>query len=526
MGTISNLKHSKKPKLPRLHKKAGTASFFIYSPTQNIFYEYNHRKIRAIEKPNPKLPLVSFITIEDVISETIEISKALKDDELYQAVELKLFNELSLDSAHEYKICFNEIKSQEENRTFKSYNVYAATHQAISNRLLALKESYIEFVFTPQIAIKTLFTKNFLKSSSTFAFIYLYQDNAYLCVYQNGDLAYSKSIRSGFLVMTKRFSEILGERVDTEEMIKLLVDAEAREKKPEYAAGIKALLTEFFTSISDVLVHAKRVNQISEYEAIFVGTERGSIAEISKIAKEFFDTPFRDFEFDLGLHADGFVDISTKLMIFAFLNDSKSYQNLNFSIFKRPPPLFKRAAGTFLIFFILAIFAAGSYPFYNYTLANTYYSHQIKTISAELRELEPAKSNLENRLTIARETQNRLLEQIAKTDAKHTDTIKALQKLSDAKSEKENLTMRIVKLSSAVASSNVQIKLLEIKEEQNNSNEVKTKIVCTAKTPSDITEFAKKYWLGTKLKITTDAIYKDTASSNFIGELSILDAKK
>jgi len=526
MGMISNLKHSKKLKPPRRRTKTRPFSFFLYSPTQDRYYEYDRKKIRVVEKPNPKSKLISFITLEDVISETVEINGVLEGEELYHAIELKLFSELSLDSSHEYKICFDEIKSQETSRTHKSYNAYATAHQTISARLSAIKESYIDFVFTPQTAVKTLFTKNILKSSSTFAFIYLYQESAYLCVYQNGDLAYSKPIRSSFVAMTKRFSEILGERVDAEEMIKLLVDADERNKKPEYAAAIKALLAEFFASVSDVLVHAKRVNQIGEYEAIFVGTERGSIAGISKIAKEFFETPFRDFEFNLGFYTDGFVDISTRLMIFAFLNDSKNYEYLNFSIFKRPPPLFKRAAGRFLAIFALSFFASCSYPLYNIALANSHYSRQIKTLSTELSELEPAKSKIENRLTIAQETQKRLLEQIARTDSEHADTIKALQGLSDAKSEKESVTMRLIKLSSAVSNSNVQIKTLEIKEEQNSSNEVKAKIVCAAKAPHDITEFAKKYWLITNLKTTADAIYKDGGGANFIGEISVLDVIK
>ncbi len=526
MGTISNLKHSKKLKPPKRQTKTRPFSFLLYSPTQDRYYEYDRKHIRVVEKPNPKLKLISFIAFEDVISETVEMSGVLEGEELYHAIELKLFNELALESSHDYKICFDKIKNQEANRAHKIYNVYAAAHQTISARLLTLKNIYIDFVFTPQTAIKALFTKNLLKSSSTFAFIYLCHDSAYLCVYQNGNLTYSKPIRSSLLAMTKRFSEILGERVDAEEMIKLLVDADERNKKPQYAAAIKALLAEFFAAVSDILIHAKRVNQIGEYEAIFVGTERGSIAGISKIAKEFFETPFKDFEFNLGFYTDDFVDISTRLMIFAFLNDSKNYEQLNFSIYKRPPPLFKRAAGRFLAIFVFSIIASCSYPFYNFTFANELYSRQIKTISEKLSELEPTKSKIENSMAIVQGTQKRLLEQMAQTDSERADTIKALQGLSDAKSEKESVAMRLIKLSSAVSNSNVQIKTLEIKEEQNSSNEVKAKLVCVAKTPHDITEFVKKYWRVTNLKTTTDAIYKDDASANFIGEISVLDVRK
>lgn len=538
MGMILNLEFFKNIKLPTKIKKTHASNICLYSPSSSIFYEYSHQTIKPVGVPAKDTEIISFIPLEDMIAETLDINKFLEGSDLYDAIELKLFDELALEPSLEYKICYAALPDNEESPETKKYNTYIATYQAIKQRLAGIGDKYTDFVFAPQTVIKTLFTKNFLSDSSTFAFIYLYNDSAFLCVYQNGRFTYSKSIRGSIRILTERFSEILGERIDIEDFIKIIVNADFRAKKPEYEVGFKSILSEFFTAISDVLVHAKRINQISGYEAIYIGTEHGNIADITTIAKEYFETPFRDFDFNLGLKTEGFADMLSKLMIFAYLHDINEYEHLNFSIFMRPPPLFKRPAGKFMGISTVALLVSFVYPLYNYTLASAYYGYQIKTLNSEFSALQTEKAGLENKLNSVKKTQSELLSKISSEEKQYGDTVHTLQELEKARNSTESITSAIIKLSDAVAVSRVTIRSFTVETDTNGTvaadknstlgikGNTGIKIVCSAQKPSDITEFAKKYWLATKLKTNTDAIHKDEGSPRFIGELSISGWKR
>jgi hypothetical protein len=463
MGMTLNLEFLKNIKLPTIGAKGSrTSSVCFYSPSTFTTYEYSKQTIKPVSTPTKDSSLISFIPLDDIIGETLEMSRFLNGQELYEAIELKLFDELALEPSFEYKICYEALPDAEDNSETKRYNAYVANYHAIRQRLAGISDRYVEFVFTPQTVIKTLFTKNFLSDSATFAFIYLYNDNAYLCVYQNGSFTYSKSIRGSIRTLTERFSEILGERVDSDDFIKILVNSDFRAKKPEYAAGFKTLIAEFFTAISDILVHAKRINQISGYEAIYIATEHGNIADITETAKEYFETPFRDFDFNLGIRTEGFVDMSAKLMIFAYLNDMDAYEHLNFSIFLRPPPLLQRPAGKFMGISTIALIVTCAYPLYNFTLANLYASYKIKSLNAELAPLLKEKEMVYARQDNAEKIAANMAKNFQIEEQKYSDTLTLLREIEKAKTDIAGITGHIIKTADATAHSNVRIAELSI----------------------------------------------------------------
>ncbi len=545
MGMTLNLEFLKKIKLPTRSKKARASSVCFYSSSSLISYEYSKQTIRPLSEPPKNSALISFIPLEDIISETIEVSKFLEGEELYEAIELKLFDELALDPNFEYKICYEALPDNEESAETKRYNTYVANYHAIKQRLIGISDRYVDFVFTPQTAIKTLFTKNFLSDSSIFAFIYLYNDSAYLCVYQNGVCTYSKSIRGSIRILTERFSEILGERVDHDDFIKILTNADFRAKKPEYETGFKSLIMELFTTISDILVHAKRINQISGYESIYIATEHGNIAQISEIAKEYFETPFRDFDFNLGFKTDGFVDMSAKLMIFAYLNDISEYEHLNFSIFERPPPILQRPAGKFLAISTIALITTCAYPIFNFTIGSAFYSFSIKNLKKEQAKLNQEAAIFRDKTAALQKIESTLLGQIASEENKLKETENLLEQLAQARSQTKSITAHLVNISNVAADSKVafrefsasfgpDINHAETLKDANKTNiswqelnkSVKLNIVCSAKNPYDITEFSKKLWSSNKLPTTDDNIQKDGNTSRYIGSISILDEYK
>lgn len=512
---ILNLDFLKSFKLPLTNSKHTHASAVcFYSPSSSSFYEYSDKTLKPVLKPSSRAELVSFLAIDDILTEAVDINRFLTGQDLFDAMELKLFDELALEPSIEYKICYVEHPEEIQNPETKKYNAFIATYPAIKQRLGLLEDEYIDFVFAPQTVIKTLFTKNFLSDSVTFAFIYLYNDSAYLCVYQNGHYTYSKSIRGSIKALAERFSEILGERVDADDLIKILTNMEFRTKRIEFEAAFKTLLEEFFASISDVLMHAKRINQISGYEAIFVGTEHGNIARLSEIAAEYFETPFRDFDFNLGIKTDGFVDMGAKLMLFAYLHDIENYENLNFSVFLRPPPLLQRPAGKFLLISTAALAVSFSYPLYNVTAAGAYYSLKISSLEKELAALKIEQNKIETLRAGVQKEQNELIKRNDEETKKYSDTIAMLKELETKRKESGGVSAKTAQISAIAANSSVSLRSIDI-------NETHIKIECSSEKAALISKFAKKLLSATGKKISTDEITRDANSTRFIGNISM-----
>jgi hypothetical protein len=496
--------------------KSHDSHISFYSPITSVFYEYDGKVLRPTARHSKDASLISFLPPEEITSESVEVNKFLEKDDLFDSIELKLFDELSLEPSLEYKICYSEHPTPIASNETKKYDAFLATYPAIRQRFEKLEETYIDFIFAPHLAIKSLFTKNFLSDSSTFAFIYLHNDSAYLCVYQNGNYVYSKSIRTTLKMLSDRFSETLGERIEFDDFIKIVTSLEFRLQKEEYKNGFKMILEEFFASISDILVHAKRINQISGFEAIYISTEHGNIANISECAGEYFETSFKHFDFNLGLPTEGFVDMSTKLMMFAYLHDLESYENLNFSIFSRPPALLKRPSGIFLALSTVALFVALSYPIFNLTLGGVVYGYINGSLQNELNIVKTEQNKLESAKAALLKEQSELAKRNKEETDKYAAAINMLQELDKARNGVKHTSSQIARLASVVSNSKVTIRKFDL-------NDSAIYIECGASEPSSITGFAKKMWLASGLKTNTNKIRQEGNASNakFVGQILI-----
>lgn len=486
----------------------------LYSPITSTFYEYDGNTLRPVVKPHQNASIISFLPPEEITSESIEINKYVDAENLYDAIELKLFDELSLEPSLEYKICFCEHPTPIESNETKKYDVFLATHPAIRQKFEKLEDTYIDFIFAPHLAIKSLFTKNFLSDSGTFAFIYLHNDSAYLCIYQNGAYVYSKSIRTTLKILADKFSERLGERIDFDDFIKLVTNIDFRLQREEYKSGFKIILEDFFASISDILVHAKRINQLSGFEAIYISTEHGNVANISECAGEYFETSFRHFDFNLGIKTEGFVDMSTKLMMFAYLHDKENYNNLNFSIFFKPPPLLKRPSGIFLGLSTVALLFSLSYPLFNLVFGELVYGFINSSLQKDLIGLQTEQNKLESAKNTLLVEQEKLSKRIKDENDKYNSALATLTELNNNKNNGRHASSQIAKMASVVANSKVAIRKFDI-------NESAVYIECSASNPTFITDFAKKMWIASNLKTNANKIIKDTNTTAFMGQILI-----
>ena len=72
---------------------------------------------------------ISYIEYKDIITATINISRTIDDEDIENNISIKIYEELSLDPAIDYKIVYFESNVEKEDRIF---NVFIATNETIN----------------------------------------------------------------------------------------------------------------------------------------------------------------------------------------------------------------------------------------------------------------------------------------------------------------------------------------------------------------------------------------------------------
>ena len=92
----------------------------------SCIYTQNEIKNNNLDKSNKHSFFTSYIQSRDVITTSIELSQNIPEEDLTDALEIKVYDELALDSSIEYLIKYNEIESRDtKNRLFNVFLVDA-----------------------------------------------------------------------------------------------------------------------------------------------------------------------------------------------------------------------------------------------------------------------------------------------------------------------------------------------------------------------------------------------------------------
>jgi len=310
---------------------------------------------------------VSYIQTKDIISSTVEIGRNIPDDDLKDAIEIKAYDELGLDSGIEYEIYYFEAQKQGTNE--RIFNVIAVDKESLFDIFKDVKKvKYIDYITTAPFLFKSLYKKNILEASTTDCFIYFHKDDAHVTIYQDGEYVFSKSIRYSLSVILDTFSESLGKRVDESEFYGMLSKSGLQNQDPAYQKELMKLFGEVFVYINDVILYAKRAYSLDNIDKIYIGTEIGDINGLEEFCNNYVNIPSekltlkiaRNVE-DLNVNA-----IHSLLALSAQIYSESGNEGLNLSIFKRPPPFKSRPSGKLAQLAAAALFFSLAYPAYQY----------------------------------------------------------------------------------------------------------------------------------------------------------------
>lgn len=379
---------------------------------------------------------VSFLNTKGFISTLIGISKNIPEDDVYDALENKVYEELALDMAIEYHIKYIEAinRSTEGDRFFHVFVVDPLNlEQDFSPSVEKLK--YIDQIVPVPLLLKSLYVKGLVESTDVHCYIYFQENDAFFCIYNEQEFIYAKSLKFSLKQMHERFCELLGEQIDLNSFETMIADEGLNTSNPDYQKNLIKLFGEIFLHISDVITYAKRAYDIKKFDEIFIGTGAGKVLGLDEYAQTYLGIKTAPFDFDFGFNTNGQrVDQIHQLMhLYGRLEANERYE-CNFTIFHRPPPFAKRDSGKLILVTAASLAAALLYPGVYWGLSYVEeFHHAVLTKEYEQTHIEKTTREQTVNLKLANKNaaQTRLDEQKSAYKQKQDTLVKVHEKKVD-----------------------------------------------------------------------------------------------
>jgi len=307
---------------------------------------------------------ISYLNTNDFITSQIAVSKNILDEDLFDAINSKAYDDLGLDQAIEYNIQYIESFSSldEDNRYFHVFIVDPLTiDETFSSPVEKLK--YIDTIIPAPLLIKSLYAKDIIQLSGVHCFIYFQKNDAFVTIYSEKEFVYTKSIKYSFVEMHERFCELYGERIEYDDFINFFSKINLRDTDSNYKQFFIKLYKELFANINDILTYAKRAFDIDKFEQVYIGSQIATVTQLNEMLEVEINVKTDEFNFDYGFDNNGvFIDQLHYLMhVYTTLPAEDKYLS-NFTAYHRPPSFIQRDSGKLIILIAASLLVAFAYP--------------------------------------------------------------------------------------------------------------------------------------------------------------------
>lgn len=339
---------------------------------------------------------ISYINTKEFISAQIEISKNIPDEDLYDAITNKAYDELALDQAVSYKIEYIEVYDVLDDEN-KKFNVFIVDPEVLNSRfeVSTNKIKYIDTIIPVPLLIKPLYTREIIETSGAHVFIYFQKTNAFITVYNEKDYIFSKSLEYSFEQIHEEFSELYGERIEYDEFIKFLNTEDLKNSNSAYKEFLIKLYKDIFANINDILTYIKRAYEIKKIDQLFIGTQIYVESKLNEIAEVELNIKSSLFEFDYGFDSnEEYIDQLHSLMhLYTILPNDQKYV-CNFTLYQRPLKFAQRYSGKLILVAAAALILSLIYPVTYWSLSYMQ-SFQKELLSKEYNQLHIKKVTTE-----------------------------------------------------------------------------------------------------------------------------------
>jgi len=464
---------------------------------------------------------ISYLNTSGFINSQISISKNIPEEDLYDAINHKVYDELGLDQAIEYKVQFIESFNNldEHNRYFHTFIVdpltITETFKSVEDKI-----KYIDIIVPAPLLIKSLYTKDIIDSSGAHCFIYFQENDAFLAIYSYKEFIYTKSLNYSFIQMHERFCEIYGEKISYEEFMNFFSNVNLRDTQSEYKDYFIKLYKELFSNINDILTYAKRAFDITKFEQVYIGSEVVTLTQLDEMLEVELNIKSADFNFEYGFeNNEQFIDQLQSLMqIYATLAKPQRY-NCNFTIYKRPPRFIQRESGKLLILLAASFTLAFAYPI-TYWILTYAQDLQKDLLQKEYNNLHIVKMSREATLKSREADKIKALTLLAQEKQDYIEKKNTLIKIHDVKVNYPMKAKHIALLTKDLNKFDVRIQGLSYNEEK-KTKEFKFALVSTQdKKTTQLVEYLTKLHNG-EFKFALEEISYDEKKKRYFSELKV-----
>jgi len=337
--------------------------------------------------------VISYLNTRDFITAQIEISKNIPQEDLYDAINSKAYDELALDQAVEYYIHSIETFDilDEENRHF---HLFIVDPKDLTDRFSNIVEKikYIDVITPAPLLIKSLYAKELIENNGVHCFIYIQENDTFLTIYRNQEFVYTKSLKFSLLEMYERFCDLYGERILYEDFLDFYQNADFKTVQSDYTPYFIKLFKELLSNINDILTYAKRAFEIDKFEHIYIGSQEKTKTQLYELVEVELNIHASEFKFNYEFETSEsyYIDQMHALMqLYTLLPVDEKYI-CNFTIYKRPPKFIKRESGKLLILIFASFALAFAYPI-TYWVLTYAQSLQEDLLKQEYREVHNKK---------------------------------------------------------------------------------------------------------------------------------------
>ena len=393
-----------KIKFPKIDKFFATKKDVrVLTLINDNMYIYENKEIFKEEIHFLKGIVTSSISFKDTINISFKLSKALSEEELLIEAEKYVYNQNILDLAKEYQIIYN----------FQQYDdfYYVDAFAIEIDKLQNLEKKYLKtFKYIDFISFAPFSFSEFYSITKTTPlvdiFIYFNKDDAYVVGFKGGKFVFIRALDK-LSILEKELNK------SAEEIIELLkvkgVDKNKYDDDYTYEI-VDTFFSKFFMKVNNVINYSINFFKLDKVNRIFFYAPF-DINNLIENYKDFWNLSNIEFrKYNLLTDYDPF---EYSVAIYNAFHYEE--ENLNFSIFKRPPPLFKRESGKLiLLIFILSTFVG---------LDALYKEYKISNIEKQKLLIELQASNYKNKL-------EKIKQDIKMYDEKIKEAKKELSELS------------------------------------------------------------------------------------------------
>lgn len=465
--------------------------------------------------------LVSYLNTKGYINNQIDISKNIPEEDILDAINIKIYDELGLDQAIEYQIQYIEIFNHldSENRHFQVFIVdpleIIETYQSTIDKI-----KYIDTITPTPLLIKALYSKEIIEDNGIHCFIYFEENDAFLTIYNEKNFIYTKSLRYSLLEMHERFCELYGERIEYNEFTYFLTTENLKHTTSEYKEFILKLYKEIFANINDILAYTKKAYDIEKVEQIYIGSQINLISKLYEIAEVELSIASNDFDFDYGFDKqDIYIDQIHALMhISTTLEEDEKYA-CNFSTFHRPPKFVQRESGKLIILVAASLFIAFSYPISYWVLT---YSQdlQYQLLQQTYNEVHTEKSTRQATIKSRQADKAKVLALLQKEQDNYSSKKNTLIKIHDVKVNYPMKAQLITQLTSDLNKYRVKIQSIAYTQEEKTKQFALNLVASKDKKITQLLEYLTKKH-DNVFKFSLENITYDETKKLYVSELKV-----